>query len=630
MGVWSDDDEICCIHPGGARLVGAAAIRASFEAMFGNGAIDAEPHRVRRLESHSSAVHSVIERIRVDDAEGEQFAWVVATNVYLKSSQGWRLVAHHASPGTSVEAPDDARRPRRRCTDGRRAALPMNDFRAPRWLPGGHVQTIWPVLFSRRFDGAAPVFRRERWDDARRRLHRRRLREGATGTRRCSCSSTASRARRRATTRRPSPPRRGGAAGASRCRTFAAARARSTCAPRAYHSGDHEEVGWMLARLRALHAGPLVAVGVSLGGNALAALGRGSGRRARPSACARSPRSRAPLDLAAGGRAIGRGFGRQVYTRMFMRTMKPKALVKLAQHPGLFDASGDARGARPARVRRRLHRRRCTASPTPTTTTRALGEAAPGPHPHPGAGAQRAQRSVPAGVGAAARTGEVGPCVTLWQPAHGGHVGFADGAGPGHLRTLPDSGRRLARRPPRAPPARKIGAWTRSSRPRCKKWPNVPHCYGWLALDARGDWYMRDDRIQARGPVPARQGQPHRPRQAARVHRTATTTHDDSGAGSSRTARSASTSSSRRRPGSGACRPTRRRASSSPATPGCRRCRRDASSTSRGGSSSPATSASASSTRSTWTSPATRVERGVWRPQDAAFEALRRRASAIA
>ena len=98
--LWSDDDEICCIHPGGARLVGAAAIRASFEAMFGNGTIDAEPHRVRRLESHSSAVHSVLERIRVMTPEGEQFAWVVATNVYLKSAQGWRLVAHHASPGT--------------------------------------------------------------------------------------------------------------------------------------------------------------------------------------------------------------------------------------------------------------------------------------------------------------------------------------------------------------------------------------------------------------------------------------------------------------------------------------------------------------------------------------------------
>jgi hypothetical protein len=39
-----------------------------------------------------------------------------------------------------------------------------------------------------------------------------------------------------------------------------------------------------------------------------------------------------------------------------------------------------------------------------------------------------------------------------------------------------------------------------------KKWPNVPHCYGWLALDARGDWYMRDDRTQAAGPFPQIKG----------------------------------------------------------------------------------------------------------------------------
>ena len=103
MALWSDDDEICCIHPGGERLLGAAAIRASFEAMFGNGTIDAEPRNVRRLESHSSAVHSVLERIRVTTKDGEQFAWVVATNVYLKSAQGWRLVAHHASPGSADE-----------------------------------------------------------------------------------------------------------------------------------------------------------------------------------------------------------------------------------------------------------------------------------------------------------------------------------------------------------------------------------------------------------------------------------------------------------------------------------------------------------------------------------------------
>jgi ketosteroid isomerase-like protein len=111
MALWSDDDEICCIHPGGKRLVGASAIRASFEAIFGNGAIDAEPHRVRRLESHSSAVHSVLERIRVRSAEGEQFAWVVATNVYLKSADGWRLVAHHASPGTAGEVDDSVEAP---------------------------------------------------------------------------------------------------------------------------------------------------------------------------------------------------------------------------------------------------------------------------------------------------------------------------------------------------------------------------------------------------------------------------------------------------------------------------------------------------------------------------------------
>lgn len=39
-----------------------------------------------------------------------------------------------------------------------------------------------------------------------------------------------------------------------------------------------------------------------------------------------------------------------------------------------------------------------------------------------------------------------------------------------------------------------------------KKWPNVPDCYGWLALDARGDWYMRDDSIQAAGPFPQVKG----------------------------------------------------------------------------------------------------------------------------
>ena len=103
MAVWSDDEDISCVHPGGPRVVGAGAIRAAFDAMFANGTIDARPEKVRRLQTHSCAVHSVLEQVRVMTEEGPQSAWVIATNVYVKAAQGWRLVAHHASPGSSRE-----------------------------------------------------------------------------------------------------------------------------------------------------------------------------------------------------------------------------------------------------------------------------------------------------------------------------------------------------------------------------------------------------------------------------------------------------------------------------------------------------------------------------------------------
>ena len=103
MAVWSDDDEVACVHPGGGRVIGVAAIRASFEAIFGNGAVNARPEKIRRVLSHSSAVHSVLERVEIMGANGPQSAWVIATNVYLKGALGWRMVAHHASPGTPQE-----------------------------------------------------------------------------------------------------------------------------------------------------------------------------------------------------------------------------------------------------------------------------------------------------------------------------------------------------------------------------------------------------------------------------------------------------------------------------------------------------------------------------------------------
>jgi ketosteroid isomerase-like protein len=106
MAVWSDEDEVVCVHPGGPRVVGHRAIRAAFEAIFGNGAIPVRPEKAKRVVSTTSAVHNVLERVDITTAEGPKTAWVIATNVYLKTSQGWRMVAHHASPGTAVEQPE--------------------------------------------------------------------------------------------------------------------------------------------------------------------------------------------------------------------------------------------------------------------------------------------------------------------------------------------------------------------------------------------------------------------------------------------------------------------------------------------------------------------------------------------
>jgi len=103
MQVWSDDEEISCVHPSGPRAIGAAAIRATFEAIFANGPVPAYPHKVRRLQTHDCAVHNVLEHVQVATERGSQSAWVVATNVYVKTAQGWRLVSHHASPGSALE-----------------------------------------------------------------------------------------------------------------------------------------------------------------------------------------------------------------------------------------------------------------------------------------------------------------------------------------------------------------------------------------------------------------------------------------------------------------------------------------------------------------------------------------------
>ena len=107
MACWANEEEIICVHPGGPRLICAVAIRNSFEIMFGHGPIRSFPERLHKLETITSAVHNLIERVEIYTAEGAQIAFVTSTNVYMRTAEGWRMVAHHASPGTPPEIHSD-------------------------------------------------------------------------------------------------------------------------------------------------------------------------------------------------------------------------------------------------------------------------------------------------------------------------------------------------------------------------------------------------------------------------------------------------------------------------------------------------------------------------------------------
>jgi hypothetical protein len=68
----------------------------------------AHAEHVRRLQSDGTAIHHVLERIHIATDEGARDAWVLATNVYVHTEQGWRMVLHHASPGSVREAQEMA------------------------------------------------------------------------------------------------------------------------------------------------------------------------------------------------------------------------------------------------------------------------------------------------------------------------------------------------------------------------------------------------------------------------------------------------------------------------------------------------------------------------------------------
>ena len=311
----------------------------------------------------------------------------------------------------------------------------MHDYLAPNWLAGGNLQTIWPALFARRVSGTPPLYRRERWPTADRDFidvdwqgedagaPLLVLFHGLEGSSASHYAEAFAGWAREHGWRYAVPHFRG-------------CSGELNLAPRAYHSGDFEEVGWILEQMRARHAGPIAAVGISLGGNALLRWAEEAGDSAARIVRAVAAVS-SPIDLAAGGAAIGRGFNRLVYTRMFLRTMKPKALAKLAQHPGLFDRE------RLLAARDLYEFDNVFTAPLhgfrDTDDYWSRGSAKPHLHrvriPALVLNARNDPFVPAASLPLAA---EAGSRVTLWQPAHGGHVGFPDGGWPGHLHTMPD------------------------------------------------------------------------------------------------------------------------------------------------------------------------------------------------
>ncbi|WP_244847972.1 hydrolase [Caballeronia sp. SL2Y3] len=307
-------------------------------------------------------------------------------------------------------------------------------YSAPRWLPTSHAQTIVPALFGRK---PAVRYRRERWDtpdgdfiDVDWLAHDDATRPASTAPlfvlfHGLEGNSDSHYAR----TMMAAAHARGWHGVVPHFRSCSGPMNRL---PRFYHLADSAEVDWILRRLRERHAGPIVAAGVSLGGNVLLhwLCERGTDASIISAAAAIS----APLDVHAGGQAISQGFG-MIYTRSFLKSLKKKALAKLDQFPGLYDRHA-VLAARTLYefdnvVTAPLHGFRDADHYWTTATIRAHLNRIEVP-----ALVLNARNDPFLPERALPSQAEVSASVTLDQPNHGGHVGFMTGPFPGRIDWL--------------------------------------------------------------------------------------------------------------------------------------------------------------------------------------------------
>ena len=110
MAVWAEDEDIVCVHPGGPRLNGQDQVRESWARIFAAGP-RARVHTTQQvaISGMMLAVHSVHENFSVEGEAAQRLGDVVpvpvvATNVYLRTAAGWRMIVHHASPAPAAPA----------------------------------------------------------------------------------------------------------------------------------------------------------------------------------------------------------------------------------------------------------------------------------------------------------------------------------------------------------------------------------------------------------------------------------------------------------------------------------------------------------------------------------------------